>query len=50
MSGGLPSGQTIEYVEGVSHNDANMFGSDAGLNKVKFLALWTPIPQFLTMI
>jgi len=32
--GGIPATQTIDYVEGVSHNSTGMFLSDQGLDKV----------------
>lgn len=34
MDGGLPSTQTIDYVEGVSHDDAAMMLSAEGIDKV----------------
>lgn len=37
MPGGLPSTHTIDYIDGVGHNDEAMFGSTAGIQKVSFL-------------
>jgi hypothetical protein len=34
MAGSWPSAHTIDYVEGVSHDDQGMFYSEQGIEKV----------------
>lgn len=39
LPGGFPAAHTIDYVEGVSHDDEGMMYSDKGIDKVRFLPI-----------